>query len=68
VRTQQIVLTENGAQFYPTIMRITPPAELDLMSRLAGLQLEQRRGGWEAEPFTAHPGTSHVSVYRKPLG
>jgi len=67
VHSQQIVLRESGAQFYPTDMRIAPFAELDLMSRLAGLQLEQRRGGWGAEPFTAHPGTKHVSVYRKPV-
>jgi hypothetical protein len=37
------------------------------MARLAGLQLEQRRGGWGTEPFTALPGTFHISVYRKPV-
>jgi SAM-dependent methyltransferase len=67
IRSQEIVLTEKGARFYPTEMRIAPFAELDLMSRLAGLQLEQRHGGWGAEPFTAHPGSNHVSVYRKPV-
>jgi SAM-dependent methyltransferase len=66
VHSQQIVVRESGVRFYPTEMRIAPPTELDLMSRLAGLRLEQRRGGWESEPFTAHPGSSHVSVYRKP--
>jgi hypothetical protein len=38
------------------------PAELDLMARLAGLQLEERWAGWLREPFTAE-STSHVSVW-----
>jgi SAM-dependent methyltransferase len=67
VHSQQIVLAESGARFYPTEMRIASFAEIDLMARLAGLQLEQRRGGWGAETFTAHPGSNHVSVYRKPV-
>ena len=40
------------------------PAELDLMARLAGMELEDRWAGWGREPFTAL-STSHVSVYRK---
>jgi SAM-dependent methyltransferase len=66
IRGQHIDITERGVRFYPTDWRIVSLAELDLMARLAGLRLEQRRGGWGAEPFTAHPGTHHVSVYRKP--
>ncbi|SEQ48263.1 class I SAM-dependent DNA methyltransferase [Microlunatus flavus] len=41
------------------------PAELDLMARLAGLELEHRWAGWSGEPFTAE-SESHVSVYRLP--
>jgi len=41
------------------------PAELDLMARLAGLELETRHAGWAGEPFTAE-SRSHVSVYRRP--
>jgi SAM-dependent methyltransferase len=41
------------------------PAELDLMARLAGLELETRHAGWAGEPFTAE-SPSHVSVYRRP--
>jgi SAM-dependent methyltransferase len=41
------------------------PAELDLMARLAGMQLTQRWGGWREEPFTAD-SRSHVSVWTKP--
>ncbi|WP_067970794.1 class I SAM-dependent methyltransferase [Nocardiopsis trehalosi] len=41
------------------------PAELDLMGRLAGFELESRHADWEGAPFTAESG-SHVSVYRLP--
>ena len=41
------------------------PAELDLMARLAGLELETRHADWSGSEFTAE-SPSHVSVYRKP--
>ena len=40
------------------------PSELDLMARLAGLELEDRFSGWHREPFTAQ-STSHVSVWTR---
>jgi SAM-dependent methyltransferase len=45
--------------------RSTYPAELDLMARLAGLQLRERWSGWSREPFTSD-STRHVSVWEKP--
>ncbi|UNS95105.1 class I SAM-dependent methyltransferase [Streptomyces tubbatahanensis] len=42
------------------------PAELDLMARIAGLQLERRVADWHGAPFT-QDSTQHVSVWRKPL-
>lgn len=39
------------------------PAELDLMGRLAGFELEARWADWQGSPFTSD-STSHVSVYR----
>jgi SAM-dependent methyltransferase len=42
------------------------PAELDLMARIAGLELEQRVADWDGSPFT-DDSTKHVSVWRKPL-
>lgn len=39
------------------------PAELDLMARLAGMTLEERRSGWQGEPFTSG-SAGHVSVWR----
>lgn len=44
--------------------RSAPPAELDLMARLAGLSLRERWGGWNREPFTAE-SEKHVSVWVK---
>ncbi|MFB7655173.1 MULTISPECIES: class I SAM-dependent DNA methyltransferase [unclassified Streptomyces] len=41
------------------------PAELDLMARLAGLELERRVADWDGSPFT-QDSDKHVSVWRKP--
>ena len=43
------------------------PSELDLMARIAGLELEHRWSDWDRSPFTAR-SESHVSVWRKPTG
>ena len=40
------------------------PSELDLMARIAGMELESRWEDWDRAPFTAK-STSHVSVWRK---
>lgn len=64
VRAQVVAMMESGSRFYPLQVRYCWPSELDLMARLAGLELEHRWGGWNEEPFTAESGT-HVSVYRK---
>jgi len=45
--------------------RAVYPAELDLMARLAGLELRERWADWDRSPFTAE-STRHVSVWRKP--
>lgn len=41
------------------------PAELDLMGRLAGFELESRHADWTGAEFTTR-SPSHVSVYRLP--
>ncbi|MFC9389287.1 class I SAM-dependent DNA methyltransferase [Streptomyces venezuelae] len=41
------------------------PAELDLMARIAGLQLERRVADWDGAPFT-QDSVKHISVWRKP--
>jgi SAM-dependent methyltransferase len=65
VVTQQVILTERGIRLYPVQIRYAWPSELDLMARLADLQLRHRWAGWAEEPFTAASG-SHVSVYGRP--
>jgi SAM-dependent methyltransferase len=40
------------------------PSELDLMARLAGMELRERWSGWNREPFTAD-SAKHVSVWEK---
>jgi SAM-dependent methyltransferase len=41
------------------------PSELDLMARLAGLELRHRWGGWDRAPYT-RDSTQTVSVWVKP--
>ncbi len=40
------------------------PSELDLMARIAGMQLRERWSNWEGAPFTSE-STSHISVWEK---
>jgi SAM-dependent methyltransferase len=61
---QYIVITQNGVRLYPVPMRYAWPSELDLMARLAGLELRHRWGGWDRSPFTAS-SSKHVSVYAR---
>lgn len=42
------------------------PAELDLMAKIAGLELEHRWADWNKSAFTRH-SKSHISVWRKPV-
>jgi SAM-dependent methyltransferase len=44
--------------------RAVSPAELDLMARLAGMELAERWADWDRSAFTAE-STKHVSVWRK---
>jgi SAM-dependent methyltransferase len=44
--------------------RSVSPAELDLMARLAGMELRERWADWDRSPFTAE-STKHVSVWKK---
>lgn len=45
--------------------RSVSPAELDLMARLAGLELRERWADWDRSPF-ASESPKHVSVWEKP--
>ncbi len=48
----------------PVTVRYAWPTELDLMGRVAGLELEERWGWYDRRPFTERSG-QYVSVYRK---
>ena len=57
-----VVLSSTGVQLNPIVMRYAWPSELDLMARIAGLQLVERWGGWGRELFT-DTSRNCVSVY-----
>ena len=62
VEYQYVRMTPQGTKLMPLPMRYAWPAEIDLMARLAGLELRHRWAGWERAPFTAE-SKMHVSVY-----
>ena len=62
VTNQHVVLTEGGVRLYPVKIRYAWPTELDLMARLAGLQLHHRWASWDGAPFSAS-SRMHISVY-----
>ena len=61
---QQVIANAKGVHLYPVKLRFAWPSELDLMARLAGLRLRERRGGWLREPFDAR-SAKHVSIYER---
>lgn len=58
-------LSDGTTVVLPVYIRYAWPSEMDLMARLAGLELEDRWGWYDRRPFTDASG-QHVSVYRKP--
>lgn len=66
VRFQEIRITEQGVRLFPMHIRYSWPSELDLMARLAGLELSERYGGWDNSPFEGGRSFNHVSLYRRP--
>jgi hypothetical protein len=49
---------------FSTPYRLVWPSELDLMARLAGMELRERWGYWDRSPFTSE-SEMHVSVWQK---
>lgn len=62
VISQHIFITSEGIRHYPVKLRYAWPSELDLMARLAGLELQHRWGDWDRSDFTAD-SRKHISVY-----
>jgi SAM-dependent methyltransferase len=65
VTSRHVHLSEEGVQLYPVKLRYAWPSELDLMARLAGLELKHRWGDWDRSPFSAD-SDRHISVYGHP--
>ena len=57
-------LEDGRVEVFTPPFRYVWPSELDLMARLAGMELRERWGGWEREPFTSE-SNKHVSVWEK---
>jgi SAM-dependent methyltransferase len=60
-------ISADGITLTPISLRLAHPPEFDLMARIAGLRLRERRGGWNSEPFTA-ASWRHISVYEPAPG
>lgn len=58
------LMTDDGMAKIREMVRYTWPSELDLMARIAGLELVSRSAGWLAEPVTVGC-PRHVSIYRR---
>lgn len=58
-------LSAEGFESRPIVLRYAWPSELDLMARIAGLVLLDRRGGWNGEPLTDR-SERHISTYGRP--
>ncbi len=52
-------------RYFRTPQRYTWPAELDLMARIAGMELESRWADWDGTEFSGD-AEKHVSVWRRP--
>lgn len=66
VSTHVVRHTADGTSaVLPVKIRLAWPSELDLMARLAGLELEDRFGWYDLRPFTEQ-SKAHMSIYRKP--
>lgn len=65
--SHHLATNEAGVGEFTTPFRYVWPSELDLMARLAGMELVDRWGGWSRSPFTDQC-RSHVSIWEKTGG
>jgi SAM-dependent methyltransferase len=64
IKSQQLVVTEEGTKFVPVQLRYIWPSEMDLMAKLGGMDLRERYASWKRDHFTSD-STAHISVYGK---
>ena len=65
--SHHLKMVDGGIERFSVPFRYVWPSELDLMALLAGMDLRERWGGWDREPFTSE-SRMHVSVWQKPAG
>lgn len=66
IRSARVVVNDAlGVRTLPLRLRYVWPSELDLMARLAGLEVVARYGGWDDLPFD-RASTRAVTVLRRP--
>jgi SAM-dependent methyltransferase len=65
--SHHLELVDGNVERFSVPFRYVWPSELDLMALLAGMDLRERWGGWDREPFTSE-SRMHVSVWQKPAG
>ncbi len=63
---QRARISGDGIKLVPLPLRYAYPPEMDLMARLAGLNLRARWGGWQNEAFTAD-SKMQIALYEKPM-
>jgi SAM-dependent methyltransferase len=64
VSSRIVRIIDGQVRVYPIEIRYVWPSELDLMARLAGLQLTNRWSSWDRTPFGLGSGM-HVSTYQR---
>lgn len=60
--SQQVVMQPDGVRLYPVKIRYAYVSELDLMAKLAGMQLRERWADWDRTPISGE-SPKHVSVW-----
>ena len=64
IKSQQVMVTEEGTRMVPVHLRYIWPSEMDLMAKLADLELRERYASWKNDHFRSD-SLAHVSVYGK---
>jgi len=62
VHRQRVSFTKDGLRLKSIFSRYIWPSELELMARLAGMELRFRWSGWEKGVFGSH-STGHISAF-----
>jgi SAM-dependent methyltransferase len=63
-KSHHLEIVNGNLERFSMPFRYAWPSELDLMAQLAGMQLRERWGEWNREPFTSD-SRKHVSVWEK---